>query len=127
MMDRAEKSFGPSPNDQTILPDGSVSMTRLLNWSGIRTLPSWLKSRFNFRLSAETVPARARTPMAVRRAREAAPADFLRNGLIINIFRNLFCSDETCDFGLDWCDQQWGDYPIDHDKAEPAGLTSGKR
>jgi hypothetical protein len=30
MIDLAEKSFGPSPNDQTILPAGVISMTLAL-------------------------------------------------------------------------------------------------
>src|SRR5437016_5912559 len=40
----AEVSPGPVPNCQTILPAGSISMTRLLNWSVIRMLPGRLNS-----------------------------------------------------------------------------------
>src|SRR5215469_6088853 len=36
MMDDGEKSAGPKPNCQTMLPLWSTSMTRLLNWSAIR-------------------------------------------------------------------------------------------
>ena len=71
MIDRAEKSFGPSPNDQTILPAGSVSMTRLLNWSAIRMLPRLLKARLTPRLWAWTALASSRTPAAVTAAQKA--------------------------------------------------------
>src|SRR5438309_10383147 len=40
----AEVSPGPFPNCQTILPAGSISMTRLLNWSVMRMLPGRLNS-----------------------------------------------------------------------------------
>src|SRR5207244_537257 len=39
----AEVSPGPFPNCQTMLPEGEISMTRLLNWSVIRIFPGWLK------------------------------------------------------------------------------------
>jgi len=71
MTDLAEKSFGPRPNDQTMLPDLSTSMTRLLNWSAIRMLPGSLNSRFNLGLSAETVFARTMTPMVIRTEHQA--------------------------------------------------------
>src|SRR3989454_6176926 len=39
----ADASPGPFPNCQTMLPDGEISMTRLLNWSVIRIFPASLK------------------------------------------------------------------------------------
>src|SRR5207244_10323450 len=39
----AEVSPGPFPNCQTMMPEGEISMTRLLNWSVIRIFPGWLK------------------------------------------------------------------------------------
>jgi hypothetical protein len=78
MTDLDVKSFGPRPNDQTILPDGPISMTRLLNWSAIRILPRSLNSRFNFRLSAEAARESAMIPTAattVRTARKKDQAD----------------------------------------------------
>ena len=44
MIDAGEKSAGPRPNCQTILPMESTSITRLLNWSAIRILPRELNS-----------------------------------------------------------------------------------
>jgi hypothetical protein len=35
----ADVSPGPFPKDHTILPDGEISMTLLLNWSVIKILP----------------------------------------------------------------------------------------
>src|SRR5438132_12816073 len=39
----AEVSPGPSPNCQTILPEGEISMARLLNGSVIGIVPCWVK------------------------------------------------------------------------------------
>ena len=41
IIDCGEKSAGPKPKCHTILPFGSTSITRLLNWSAIRVL--WLE------------------------------------------------------------------------------------
>src|ERR1700688_385766 len=49
----AEKSVGPRPQDHTMLPFLSASITRLLNWSEIRMLPGWLN------LEGESIPAEA--------------------------------------------------------------------
>src|SRR5579862_642067 len=70
-MDLAEKSFGPNPNCQTMRPSGSVSMTRLLNWSAIRRLPGWLKWRLSGTLPADAVPARTSAPTATKTEHQA--------------------------------------------------------
>src|ERR1700746_83789 len=66
MIDAGEKSAGPRPNCQTILPLASTSMTRLLNWSAIRVLPLRLNS-----LSPPFAGTQARVAerLATRRAR----------------------------------------------------------
>src|SRR5205807_9018436 len=49
-----EVSPGPFPNCQTMLPEGEISITRLLNWSVIRIFPGWLNPEF----VVDTTPAR---------------------------------------------------------------------
>src|SRR6266699_3590111 len=56
----AEVSPGPFPNCQTILPAGSISMTRLLNWSVMRMLPGRLNSLET--CPFDTVPDNKMTP-----------------------------------------------------------------
>src|SRR5579884_1259158 len=58
----------PSPNDQTILPVESTSMTRLLNWSAMTTFPS-------------TAPASASFPRASAAASE--PPSELPSGFAV--------------------------------------------
>ena len=65
--------FLPRPKDQTILPEGSISMTRLLNWSAIVRLPRWLNSRLSTTGPAVVVMAKAMTPTAVRTEHQAPP------------------------------------------------------
>ena len=79
MMDRGEKSFGPSPNDQTMLPAGVTSITRLLNWSAMRMLPGRLKSRLSLNDSPKAGPAGSKSPAHTSTAQRAV----LRRGLAV--------------------------------------------
>src|SRR6266478_8682207 len=70
MMELDEKSFGPSPNDQRMLPAVLISITRLLNWSAIRILPGRLNPGLRLKLWAGTLLGSS-SPMAASTAQNA--------------------------------------------------------
>src|SRR5579859_1579235 len=100
MMDLAEKSFGPNPNCQTILPPGVASTTRLLNWSAMRMSPGWLKwLAVKLKLPAETKVVEARTPAtAYREQRSPIETNIFLQLLVITIL--LSCSKHVCCFAV---------------------------
>ncbi len=72
----AEVSPGPWPNCQTMLPPGSISITRLLNWSVMRMLPGALNSLPARAFGAAAASRQSPTRSAIPKPRPLLPGCF---------------------------------------------------
>ena len=97
MMELAEKSFGPSPNCQTILPAGFGLDDAVVELVGNQDVARLIEVRGSASCPlAETVPAKARTPMAVSKDHQA-PVGFGKflHFVIIDCSPFAYCLNQT--------------------------------